>query len=98
MHLIAFVCCIGCLALTDVARADETGQILLTLKETHNTRTVQKRQTELYPFRDLGNYAENTFDIQPIRLQYAHVPPGYQKFVNETLRRVSPGICSKEVP
>lgn len=40
MHLIALVCCIGCLALTGAVQSDintkETGQLVLALKETDN--------------------------------------------------------------
>lgn len=156
MHLIALVCCIGCLALTGAVQNDintkETGQLVLALKETHNdgndsekqsptnqnsnfgwapaendqtkrakvehppamghsfgwtspeagVKSVQKRQT-LYPLADLGWYSGANYENQPQnvpapRLQYSGVAPQYQKFVNETLSRVSPGLCQKEVP
>lgn len=106
MHLIAFVCCIWCLALTGAAQNDantiETGPLALTLKETHNVKSVQKRQVPLYPIMDPGFYPGTLQGNQPIsesiRLQYYGVPPQYQRFVNETLRRVSSGICQREVP
>lgn len=156
MHLIALVCCIGCLALTGAVQSDintkETGQLVLALKETHNdgndlekpsptnqnsnfgwapagndqtkraqvdnpaakahsfgwtspeagVKSVQKRQT-LYPFSDLAWNAGANYENQPQnapapRLQYFGVAPQYQKFVNETLSRVSSGLCQKEVP
>lgn len=104
MHLVAIVCCIGCLALIGATQNDintrETGQILLTLKETHNEKYVQKRQVPLYPLMDVGWYPDANFGHQPSgqRLQYFGVPPQYQRFVNETLSRVPSGFCQKEVP
>lgn len=107
MHLIAFVCCIWCLALTGAAQSDvnaiETGQLVLTLKETQNVKSVQKRQVPLYPLLDPGFYPGSIFEIQPFnasapRLQYVGVAPQYQKFVNETLSRVPSGFCQREVP
>lgn len=114
MHLIAIVCCIGCLALTGAAQSDsnaiETGQVLLTLTNTDNVKSVQKRQTPLYPIIDPG-FAPGTiydpqhpfnqqhlFNASAPRLQHFGHPQQYQKFVNETLRRVPSGICQREVP
>lgn len=96
MQLIAIVCFVGCLALTDASTSTkETGQLLLTLDESHN---VHKRQAPLYPIGDLSWFEFQALNATVPRIQYPDIPPQYHKFVNDTLIRVPAGICSTEVP